>query len=184
MGYDMRWQDDPSPEQCATKDAARVEFDRCVKLRNAIPRDLPAHELAQESVDLAYAALMKADVGYFRLNSWGMSETRPWLLKVDAAHDRGEHPAWPNEDDYEGGYEDPAYEAASDRVRAAGVEFPGIPIWKLGSNDWWHVTPIECRSAVLEAAKHEDELSDAPDYVREFLLYIGEAALHGGFRVG
>lgn len=180
----MRWQDEYTPEEQAVKDAAQAEFNRLVSLRNALGRVGEDHP-AQQAVHAAYEALGRADIGYFRLNIWGMSETRPWLLKVGAAHERGNEPRdWPSEDDFAGGYEDPAYEAACDRVRAAGVEFPGIPIWKLGSNDWWHVTPIECRSAVIEAAKHEDELTDAPEYVREFLVWIGEAALRGGFRVG
>lgn len=27
-------------------------------------------------------------------------------------------------------------------------ETPGIPLWKFGSNDGWHVTPVECSSAL------------------------------------
>lgn len=39
--------------------------------------------------------------------------------------------------------------AAFDAVLAAHPgETPGIPLWKFGSNDGWHVTPVECSSAL------------------------------------
>jgi hypothetical protein len=39
--------------------------------------------------------------------------------------------------------------ATFDAVLAAHPgETPGIPLWKFGSNDGWHVTPVECSSAL------------------------------------
>lgn len=105
----------------------------------------------------------------------------------------------------------PEYRAARDALVGATVEHPGIAIWKFGSNDGWLVTPIEIKSAlalykasceasgddpvtwmpyVRETGRWAEEVcapdvegAQAVEWWQSWLLWLGGAAEHGGFRV-
>ena len=80
-----------------------------------------------------------------------------------------------------------AYVAAMTETRDGTHEFPGIPGYKLGSNDGWLVQPLEITSGIKAADKLNPKWRDGlSDYVLRFVEYM-EAAVPaeglGGFRV-
>lgn len=143
------------------------------------------------------------DTAYFRLNIWGMG------LACDLMAEHGmlcspPAPVWPDKPD---GFTWDAWEWVeypNDRTGAAPSsvaieaaekysaetkaaashpgECPGIPDWKFGSNDGWHVLPGEIEAALRAL----DELSlpvPDPKWWGEWIAWLRLAALHGGFEV-
>lgn len=173
-----------------------------------------AHVPYQDAVIAASSRVSDAEVNYFRLNISGMGVVRDCLVQTDAIHDKmgwGGSLDWPSLDAY--GLEEPpetstwdeasssyverqltaeeeAYEKAVRDKLAAGVEYPGIPVHKLCSNDGWIVTPPECVSAaklwlenrqrVVDSGEHETRWIELTD---KFMTWVAEAAQHEGFTV-
>lgn len=207
MGYDMRWVDELSDEEKEARDAARGRFHAAVEERNrqfkvnGRPRtdaELEAHP-AQKLVHSTLREFEHLD-GYFRLNISGMGAVREPMLAAGAIHTKMEpyphgegwpDPAdfglteWPDSDDPR--EEAKKFLAAVDDKLAEGVEFPGIPLHKLCSNDGWIVTMPECLSAAKAWADHRQEVVDAGhewiSLTDEFVAWIATAAHRGGFRV-
>jgi len=121
--------------------------------------------------------------GYFRLNIFGMSQAREelWPIGIVRGANAPEVPMAADfgvEDSFD--FEDsgveltPAqqrYTEALTRWRAGNTgDAPGIPIYKLGSNDGWVVNHVEVTSGVGFADANFPGWRDAlTDYVREFV---------------
>ena len=121
---------------------------------------------------------------YYRLNISGMWRMAvPVLIDLGAVHDA------PSPKFHEGQTE------AEQRAlidAPSPVEAPGIPTYKLDTNDGWLVTPLECRGAVEMARRNQDDpataavldlhSTDSVAIAMEFLHWIEGSAEHG-FRV-
>lgn len=133
---------------------------------------------------------------YFQRNIWGGSRLAEALIEMGMGFDAeqyGQHPAWPDMNEYGVDYNDEGelvgervddYRKALDEVLDwHGPEIPGIPVHKVaGSNDGWHVTREEAQSALLiyeraiaEGKEHPAAFSD------DFIPFLREAARHDGF---
>lgn len=127
------------------------------------------------------------DESYFRLNIFGMQRYREYMADLEMIHQVGYEHAMqllnscgdddPTEDDYE------------DALRWA-PEAPAICAWKLGSNDGWLVTPIECLGAIKAWESHgspnplaEDGEAAEANYWNQWIDFLRRAAVNGGFRV-
>lgn len=135
------------------------------------------------------------DDGYFRLNVWGMGECRQLMFNLGMAYEAPEKciPPWPELADF--GLteypDDPAddtsgfTQACDDVLRWMAPDHPGIPLHKLGSNDGWLVTPLECKGAIALWNKARDNGASEPpvDWWSRWLEYLRRAADNGGFRV-
>ncbi len=137
------------------------------------------------------------DGAYFRLNVHGMGRCRDAMLHLRMAHGpersplRWPEPAdfglprWPDEQDF-----GPAVQ----KLRAAETAFlgqvgdePGIPLYKLSSNDGWWIRPAECRSA-LRLEEHappgeREYVAAAIDWWDDWLAFLRRAAEHDGIVV-
>lgn len=141
---------------------------------------------------------------YFRRNIWGGMRLAEALVDMGMgfdAYEYGTPPAWPDPEEYGVTYQETKlpdgewetgyvgerakeYEAAQNAVLDwHGPEIPGIPTHKVaGSNDGWHVTREEAKSALLiyeraiAAGKaHPEIFSD------DFIPFLRTAAEHDGF---
>jgi hypothetical protein len=136
------------------------------------------------------------DRGYFRLNIGGMMWARGLMGQAGMIHDEGYAHVRalmdaapgrnPDEPDEEKAWE--ANEVAWEAIRRWHPEAPGIAVWKLGSNDGWLVTPLECQGAIarwMAAGSPNPPGADRAECAewRRWVDYIRQAALHGGFRV-
>ncbi len=95
MGYDMYIIGESTAEEDTAEQAARLAFDAAVKRRDQFPRGSAEAKDAQEDVQRASRTLDAANVGYFRLNIWGMS--RCVDIMDDAGMVKGGEPdeEWP-----------------------------------------------------------------------------------------
>lgn len=77
------------------------------------------------------------------------------------------------------------YEAAlGAKLAWHGPEVPGIPLDKFCSNDGWHVTKVECRSALDIYWKAREAGTPHPDAFRDdFIPFLTHAAEADGFEV-
>jgi hypothetical protein len=103
---------------------------------------------------------------YFRLNLFGMIEFRGMMERFGMVIPEY---GFPEETD-----DDP--------------QLPGIPAWKLGSNDGWWVHPREIKAALetyekLGAPTPPLWSSEMIDYWRKWITYLRRAAVRGGFKV-
>lgn len=129
----------------------------------------PEYANAQAEVMRISDEIDRANVSYFRLNIWGMARYRDTMEAVGMGYWPEDYPDWPKPEAFgitgadldihrghvEGeltdiqvkGCED--FEREIEYVRSAHPgETPGIPLVKFTSNDGWHVTAVECRSAL------------------------------------
>lgn len=153
---------------------------------------------------------------YFRLSIWGMGLFRDLMEQAGMIFADDPHPPFPHAEDfgitwddfYAAEYpEDYPDARLTDDQRAAALKIregtdavlrfhgrantPGIPLHKFGSNDGWHVLPVEAESAVRiwrDLADSEREvitaqLGDRADYWPRWIAYLAESARHDGFRV-
>lgn len=184
MGYDMSWAEEPE----AVGTAKKAAYD-----------DLWPASYDREAI-LRYLEVRESAGSYFRLNIWGMGSMRE-LLYAGSSIAPLQMPDWPDATD---GFElRDAYEEACAEIRDAdtgGV----LPAFKVGSNDGWLVTPTECLATAMtwfegggreQARELAGQMAQVPDagwlggadqvlgWADEFVLWMGEAAGHGGFRV-
>lgn len=115
--------------------------------------------------DMYWVEDERDDNAYFRLNIFGMQEAREAMEKLGMVH-------WNGEPDFN-----------QPNVTEAAVEYPGIPGWKLCSNDGWLVNPIEIESAMQLYEKNKPECFVPDGWFKNWLDWLGAAAEHGGFRV-
>ncbi|MEV6791280.1 hypothetical protein AB0M87_04595 [Streptomyces sp. NPDC051320] len=212
MGYDMRIEGPPTAEEEAKVREAQAAFDASVKERNSLPDRRPGDDdAAQEKVDAAYEALHAADISYFRLNIWGMSDYLYYMhqlgmLAVD--YDMPSFPQLPDGitwDDMEAAEAPPgdgsslpvkAEAVAHLKAREAHVAWHpepafGIAQHKFGSNDGWLVTPQEIKAALESYRTHSgDEVKvivgtgeGRLEYWLKWIAYLERAQHRGGFRV-
>jgi hypothetical protein len=215
MGYDMSMVNDPTD----FAEMARVQelFNKAAEQRNALPADergtatdpfngpwvgrSERYAAAQAEVDRYYKLLDETNVGYFRLNIWGMGIARQIMQERGMIHYEGDHPDWPLVEDfgfsseneyYEASEDDDrkmSYDAANRQVKVFSPEVPGIPAWKFGSNDGWVVTPIDIGGAMVRL--RESGLSEVMptydghtvDWWPDWIEWMNLAAAHGGFEV-
>ncbi len=150
----------------------------------------PEWVAAQQAVNTAFDLMNRVEASYFRLNIGGMSRTRDIMRPLGMIHHEcyDAAPPWTND-------EGPDDESTLDRLKREprlvwAPEVPGICDWKLGSNDGWLVTPVECLGALK---KWEEACEDDPGLLvrvggecgwwMEWLGYLAEAAQRGGFLV-
>ncbi|MDF5756591.1 hypothetical protein [Spongiactinospora sp. TRM90649] len=175
---------------------------------------------AQDSVMAASRLMDDVHTSYFRLNIWGMGLYRELMLQLGMAFDDEPHPAWPKVEDYGvtnqqvWAVEDPndhpqeyaaitpevmqqvlAYQGEHERVLSwHGLEVPGLPLHKFGSNDGWIVLPVECEAAVRIWRKHKGLQSeaavrarlgsdDAFAYWLTWIAFLEGGVTHNGFEV-
>ena len=130
-------------------------------------------EFHETLADLAAAfdeyELVESQV-YYRLNIWGMGRCRGFMWERGMVHEEGNEPRtwpvpeayglehWPDDEQYDdegnpiGPWPEDSPEARFNRDKDAVLAYspgvPGIPLWKLGSNDGWLVTEEDCRGAL------------------------------------
>ena len=163
MGYDMSIEAQMPEAEALARDAARDQTNAAVKERDALERNTPEWDAAQEKVMAAFDALDPLDTHYFRLNIWGMGRARRAMYEAGMVYDSSysDGPQFP---DYspptsaEGGRE--ALELAEEEYGKAHEEAcrpviehhpdggDTIPLHKLSDNSGWHVTEEECAAAV------------------------------------
>ena len=149
----------------------------------------------------AWEAMDEAERSYFRLNIGGMGLCREIMADHGMlAFEQPEEASFasvpslpqPEEEhfDDEGEPRTPeaeAWQASHESVLRASSTEPGIPIWKLGSNDNWLVTPEEILAALEKAPESVTALEDnewvTVPWWPKWLRFLREAANHGGFRV-
>lgn len=112
---------------------------------------------------------------YFRLNISGMGVTSRLMDRLGMIHmhdvDRVDALlASGNADDI-------------DRALTYTPEHPGICGWKLGSNDPWHIHPVELRSA-LDIYATRPRPDDAPVWWDDWIAYLHRAVDEGGIIQG
>jgi hypothetical protein len=115
---------------------------------------------------------------YFRLNIGGMSRTRPVMAELGMIHGVGEDgiPPWtrcPCEDQCE----------HNEPVLRYAPEVPGIPEWKLGSNDPWLISSVEILGA-LHMLDRNGPPTDPPEWWDDWVAFLRSATEHGGVRQG
>lgn len=136
---------------------------------------------------------------YFRRNIWGIGHLRDALIEMGMGFDPSpfgvDHPAWPTPQEYgvtdwndEGepvGGRAAEFKAAQEKVLAwHGPEIPGIPVHKFCSNDGWHVTKVECQSAIdLYEFAIRDGKAHPEAFGEDFVPFLREAARCDGFEV-
>ena len=145
----------------------------------------PRYRAAQDQVHAAYAAMMDAGRSCFRLNISGMGWARGVMEQLGMAfEDPTLPPNFPKPEEFGTDYDHAdALESPEDypdvyftdeQTRAAvkyreavnrhlewhGIEIPGIPLHKFGSNDGWHVLPAEAEAAVRIWKQAYDEMGE------------------------
>ncbi|WP_327667926.1 MULTISPECIES: hypothetical protein [unclassified Streptomyces] len=209
MGYDMYSATEPDAQQAAaiSEAAARVEELRC-QYMNASSET--AARAMDGELDAAWDAYDKARTGlYFRLNIWGMGTARQLMGALDMLTDAF-MPQWPTPEAYDltdypddpehhpqGSEREAAHARLTDQERAfleasrntrdQDAQTPGIPAYKLTSNDGWLVTEREITSA-LEAwnkanPNDQKEVQTEFPWWNEWLDFLKFNAERGGFRV-
>lgn len=177
---------------------------------------------AQDKVDAAFGEMDRAETSYFRLNIFGMGRYRELMFDLGMVFEDEPYPGFPDVEDYGTTHDDAwaadspedypeefkaltperlekanAYLAAQREVLSwhGKADTPGIPLHKFGSNDGWHVLPVECEAAVRIWEKfvtdHGEENARAYvegrlkgyDYWLRWIEYLRGAARHGGFEV-
>lgn len=143
------------------------------------------YRAAQDKVHALREAMSEAEKSYFRLNIWGMGWARGVMDAFGMAfEDPSERPEWPKPEQYGTDYdalealESPeyypdhtwtdealraalAFKAEQDKILSwHGVEVPGIPFHKFGTNDGWIVLPAEAEAAVRIWKQKYDELGE------------------------
>ena len=159
--------------------AAATEFDRLIEEKYELPSD------------------------YYRLNIFGMGWCRDFMEERGMVYEaRGlDFPEfeWPECEDFkdEDGYDIASEKAEEeyDKLVAPILEHhpeggDGIPSFKLGSNDGWHVTEAECAAAVAAARADgitptvlEDGEHVPVQWWESWVGYLERASQRGGFRV-
>lgn len=207
MGYDMRTVVAEPGEREAVQEAREAFYAAC-RERDAISdKESQDFKDAQAEVEVRYGEMDVADKSYFRLNIWGMGAALEYMHRFGMLSE-GDHPAWPEHEEF--GLSDKEWEAAEEQyydadedldavtsangrkfieahqaVLSASGDTPGIPFWKLCSNDGWHVTPEECQAALdaYEAAGKPEVEKEHREWWAEWLDYLAYSTTHGGFRV-
>lgn len=133
------------------------------------------------------------DEDYFRLNIWGMGDTRTVmhdldLLEVGSEHTPfPDHPGgeWVDEEDVVPGTPWATYYEETNKVLAEHPisDDPRLPIWKLCSNDGWHVTAIECKALATMARDGRADGKDLPEWWADWIDFIARCGERDGFRV-
>ena len=123
--------------------------------------------------------------GYYRLNIWGMGDTRGAMHEVGAldVDSRAEWPKGTCDNDWQCRDEDfdgpmCPYCSAVDKVVTGDPGGDGIAAYKLGSNDGWLVTERECKVAAEKL-----EGVDTPEWMPSWREFLVNASKAGGFRV-
>ncbi|MBO1332547.1 hypothetical protein [Streptomyces sp. VRA16 Mangrove soil] len=209
MGYDMYSATEPDPQQAAAiqEAAEHVEELRCQYMNTASG---PAATALEDQLNAAWNAYDKARTGlYFRLNIWGMGTARQLMGALDMMTD-APMPPWPALETYDlteypdapehhptGPERDAAHTRLTDQERAFldteratrdhDPQTPGIPAYKLTSNDGWLVSEREIKTALdawdkTDPADQKQVRCEFPwwDEWLEFLRYNSK---RGGFRV-
>ena len=175
---------------------------------------------AQDAVNAAEREMSDADKSYFRLNIFGMGRYRNLMERLGMAFEDEPHPPFLKVEDYGVEWDDvyaaespedyPEHEWTDERLRGAlavreatqavldfhgKADTPGIPLHKFGSNDGWHVLPVEAEAAVLTWRKfvadegEEKALAFVAEHVNgtgywlKWIEYLAGAARHDGFEV-
>lgn len=203
MGYDMRMIDGQTEEEQAAGEAAADVFRAACRERDKYERGSAEYMTAQVEVDRAYEAWDDVRNDYFRLNISGMGWCVDFMIERGMAYEhRGlDFPDfdWPKQEDFESTDEyDSAYTAAEARYEELSQPIlehhpeggDGIPTFKLGSNDGWHVTEAECAAAVAAAKADgttptvlEDGEHVTVMWWQSWVDYLDRASRRGGFHV-
>jgi hypothetical protein len=158
--------------------------------------DLDHKDPVRDQAFAKYQDARAKEQNYFRLNIFGMGDFRNvmfdmGMLNTDPA------PAWPDTPegvDWDKYHEDessyPEYRAAHDAVIGFIGPSPGISAHKFGSNDGWHVQPIEIKEALAAYQNYCDGGGPLPfgdpdrdAYFDEWIEFLRHTQEHGGFKV-
>lgn len=139
---------------------------------------------AQDKVMAASAARYAAEQSYFRLNISGMGWARAVMERFGMVFDDPTLPDFPSPGDFGTDYDHvdavkhpgdyPGVMFTDEKLRAAvkyrealdghlawhGIEIPGIPLHKFGSNDGWIVLPAEAEAATRIWKTAFDEMGE------------------------
>ncbi|HEV8652836.1 MAG TPA: hypothetical protein VG276_26475 [Actinomycetes bacterium] len=135
---------------------------------------------------------------YFRLNIFGMGRYRDAMERLGMVFWPVEEPQFPKHEafglagcpDEDAGDLTPAERAYLDQVQAVTdgpcmEETPGIPGYKLASNDGWLVRPLEIRSALKRYHDQGEPVPEGvePGYWAQWVGFLARCGRSGGFRV-
>lgn len=203
MGYDMRMVGGTTEAEQAALDAVQ---DRIKAVRAKLKEhgfDTEEGEAAAKEFDRLIEEQYELPSDYYRLNIFGMGWCRGFMEERGMVYEaRGwEFPdfEWPKKEDFENTDEyDSAYIAAETRYEELSQPIlehhpeggDGIPSFKLGSNDGWHVTEAECAAAVAAAKADgttptvlEDGEHVTVMWWQSWVDYLDRASRRGGFHV-
>lgn len=163
MGYDLRIVDDPTDLEVLR--VSRKEFYAALAARDALPDEDRGRGTPEGPSERYRAAQARVDEAYVALCA---ADVGYFGMNMSGM-------SW-----------------ARGRMIAGGMltddpEGPGIGVWKLCSNDGWHVTPDEITSALarLEEAEvtFDEEFDGAGAYWDRWVAWLTLAAEHEGFEV-
>jgi hypothetical protein len=130
-----------------------------------------------------YDKLQTESGSYFRANIFSMGTLREVMMRLDALS-LDSPPRFP---DALQGVTEPnhAQKEMLAKWQAAESEDGLIPIWKLGSNDGWIVTPSEIRHSLehMKGWVPKPEGDVDLDYWIEWIAFLRHTAKHHGFQV-
>jgi hypothetical protein len=170
-------------------DAVKVDPFTALAEQSDVDPELLAIELERQT---AWEEFESCNVSYYRLNIWGMGRCREamqhynMLAFGEPEYDYSDLPNFPEpeeehwDDDMEPlTHEAREYRMMQHRILSAGSPDPGIPIWKLCSNDGWLVTPQECLQALERAPQaaraYNTMVSELPEPERSIVASYGMA---------
>lgn len=206
MGYDMSIVQGHTEAEEAAKAALMQRINPLIEQRNKLERGADEWKAVQEKIDPLCEELWSLPTEYYRLNNWGMSWCREYMLEREMIYPSDcpefPHNPYPERDDFDSEekyqaalYEwEEAYEALTKPTRELHPDGGDtIPSHKLSSNDGWIVTEAECAAAVAAAAASE---LPAPTYIDEddkvekplawwpeWVDFLERASTRGGFTV-
>lgn len=156
----------------------------------------PAWWELEAKATAARAALDDVEINvYFHLNIWGMGRCREAMCAFDMAFEAN-HPPFPKIEEYGLTYWPEAEDnhpvdspegrylaAVADVTDGMHFEVPGIPLYKVGSNDGWLVTPLECQGALAKFEANKNTEAETPPWWEQWIRFLLIAQARGGFRV-
>lgn len=199
IGYDMQVVH-KDPEEEGLFLAVEFDFREKVRTRYDEPRTAQEWLMLQEAIENSLWELEQAQPSVFYLSIWEMSLARTLMEDLGLLDMTVTTPGHLSPDNYgvtpemhELDFDQfpealmppqlVAFREARTRALDSAVISPvGIPYYKLGSNDGWLVTPEEITAGLARCTTAADKYPEI-EWWKPWIVYLGYATSHGGFRV-